>query len=282
MHLLYPEAPDATLDVGTTVTSILNATQSNKDTNPNDVNEEIPQPKKRSWFASLLEHIPGYTWLRIKLGRLIIPTYEMSPEQLEDYFVMMAKQERLAEEKANKEADMKVQKFMAKRYPDYYFKKYVFVHPEGSEERKRALFIFVLTNKQELGVYYTRQKDLYTLRREFDKIGVTMTGNIVADLLTGVDVNITSLTNSGVNGTELGDKSRRIRRRIEQNEGQEIEVIVPEEDLNLYLSAKQMVEGTSIKGLIDPRPQTEREVPQSYRPRPVVWHDEVIARARYN
>src|SRR5271170_5098481 len=117
---------------------------------------------------------------------------------------------------------------MAKAYPDYYFKKYVSVHPQGSEERKRALFIFVLTNKQELGRYWTREKDFHTLRREFENMGVTMTGNIVADLLRGLDMNAT-LMDSGGNRTEWENKTRRRRRGVEQSEGQDVELEIPEE-----------------------------------------------------
>jgi hypothetical protein len=283
MRLIYPREANLTLDLGTNVRSLLNGTQPNA-TLPIELDDEVDSPpKKRGWFASFLEHIPGYTWLRIKLGRLVLgPTYEMPPDKREAYVTMMAEQERLEEEAAQKEADMKVQKFMAKAYPDYYFKKYVFVHPNGSEERKRALFIFVLTNKQEFGRYWTRQKDFYTLRVEFEKMGVKMTGNIVADLLRGVDMN-TTVTDGGGNKTELENRGRRKRWGVEQSEGQDIELLIPDGDLELYLSAKEMVERTSIEGLRDPRSQTvEREDARSYIQRPVIWDEEVTARARYN
>jgi hypothetical protein len=81
-----------------------------------------PPPQEPGCFARFLEHIPGYTWLRIKLGRLILgPTYRMPPRELEEYFTL-AEQERLAEKATQKEADLEVQKVMAKGYPDYYFK----------------------------------------------------------------------------------------------------------------------------------------------------------------
>jgi hypothetical protein len=156
----------------------------------------------------------------------------------------------------------------------------VFVHPYGTEERKRALFIFVLTNKQEFGRYWTRQKDFYTLRVEFEKMGVQMTGNIAADLLRGVDMN-TTVTEGGGNKRELENRGRRKRWGAEQGEGQDIELVIAE-DLDLYLSAKEMVERTSIEGLRDPRNQTvEREAARSYIQRPVIWDEEMIA-ARYN
>jgi hypothetical protein len=282
MRLVLPRETNVTLNLGTNARALLNTTQANAtlSTEPDD---EMDRPKKPRWFARFLEHIPGYTWLHIKLGRLILgPTYEMTPEQHENYLIQMAKQKRLEEKAAQKEADLKVQKFMALAYPDYYFQKYVFAHPHGSEERKRALFIFVLTNKQQVGRYWTRKKDYYTLRVEFKRMGLDMTGNIVADLLRGVDMNAT-VADGGGNRTEVENKSRRRRRGVEQTDGQDVELVIPEEDLDLYLSAKEMVEATSIEGLRDPRNQTiETEVARSYTKRPVIWDEEVVATARYN
>jgi hypothetical protein len=101
---------------------VLNATKPNA-TLPIELDEMDPPPPKPGCFARFLEHIPGYTWLHIKLGRLILgPTYEMPPHKLEEYFTLLAEQERLAEEATQKEADLKVQKVMAKGYPDCYFK----------------------------------------------------------------------------------------------------------------------------------------------------------------
>jgi hypothetical protein len=261
MRLIYPREANLTaspLNANTSLPelSLLNPTTINATSVPGDMQTK----EESSWFSRLLEKIPGYTWLRTKVGRFIFgPTYEMTPAQLDEYLHLEAEREE-------HEAELKVQKFMALHYPDWYWKKYIFSQEQGSEGRKRAVFIFALTNKSGFGRYWRRLKDGVNLNIEFEQMGVKMEGGNLVKMLLGIV--------EGQNETVVSEGTRMERRDI--GGAEELELILPEEDLEVYSSAKEMVELTSIAGLRDPgsvRGDTVREVS---------WEEESIARAKYD
>ena len=108
---------------------------------PGDINVPIPQddtffhkslsynstesappnpPSKTSWFSRLLNHIPGYPWIKHKIGTFIYgPIYAMTPTQLRAYQIAEAQKEHIAFFKANLAADFKVAKYMALQHPHF-------------------------------------------------------------------------------------------------------------------------------------------------------------------
>jgi hypothetical protein len=90
----------------------------------------------------------------------------------------------------------------------------------------------------------------------------------------------TTIMDGRGNKTEVENRTRRMRRGLGEGD---VELIIREKDLELFLRAKEIVESTSIEGLRYPRNQTVgREEARSYLRRPVIWDEEMRARARYN
>ena len=112
------------------------------------------QPKT-SWIARFAENIPGYSWLKHKIGTFIYgPTYGMTRAQLRAYRDDEAKQEQIELLIANRDADFKVAMYMALKHPKFYWHKYIDTFEKGTDERKKGLLLFVLANKREIGDYY--------------------------------------------------------------------------------------------------------------------------------
>ena len=255
--LIYPRVTNLTALQSKSTTNITAPDILNS---PNHFLFQEMAPKKLSWLASLLEKIPGYTWLRIKVGRFIFgPTYEMTPEQCAEYLRILEEEEELEAERREREAEMKAQTFMAVRHPDWYWKKYIYSQKPGSEQRKMAVFKFALVNRREYGAYWIRAKDYVRLKAEFDEMGVKIDAkkNIVTVLTEGLE---------GGNRKERRDVQGELK----------WELVVPDEDLGLYLNTKELVERTSIRGLREPRSMrgaTERRI---------IWEQAPISRAKYS
>ena len=257
MHLMYPRVTNFT---ALQANNITNVTLQDILNSPNHFPFQEMAPKNPSWFASLLDKIPGYTWLRMKVGRFIFgPTYEMTAEQRIEYLKNLADEEQLEAERREREAEIKVQTFMAVRHPDWYWKKYIYSQKSGSEERKMAVFKFALANRREYGVYWTRAKDYGRLKVEFDEMGVKIDAkkNIVTVFTEGLE---------RANGKERRDVQGELK----------WELVVPEEDLGLYLRAREIVGKTSISGLREPRSM------RGATERLVAWEDAPMATAKYS
>jgi hypothetical protein len=60
-------------------------------------------------------------------------------------------------------------------HPTWYWFKYIECFEKGTEERKRAVLLFVLSNKEMYGTYYGRHEiHLEWLNREFEEMGMTV------------------------------------------------------------------------------------------------------------
>jgi hypothetical protein len=165
--------------------STLNATISANPTY-NSTFRQNPLSKREngSKFSRILNHIPGYTWIKNKIGRFIYgPTYGMTESQLQEYEISQDREHRISLLRKEREAEFKVAKFMALIHPDFYWHKYVYAFQEGSEERKRAVFLFALVNKESYGNYYgPRPWHKVMLEEEFDKMGIGLESqNIVKE-----------------------------------------------------------------------------------------------------
>jgi hypothetical protein len=127
-------------------------------------------------LSRILNHIPGYTWLKNKIGQFAYgPTYGMTESQLKEYKILQDREHRIAVLRKEREAEFKVAKFMALIHPDFYWHKYVYAFKDGSEERKRAVFLFALVNKERYGNYYgPRPWHKVMLNEEFDKMGMSL------------------------------------------------------------------------------------------------------------
>lgn len=135
-----------------------------------------PIREKEPCHSGMLYHIPGYAWIKRKIGRFIYgPTYGMTEWQFKEYKILQNREHRIALLRKEKEAEFKVAKFMALFHPDFYWYKYVYAFQEGSEERKRAVFLFALVNKETYGNYYgPRPWHKVILEEEFDKMGINL------------------------------------------------------------------------------------------------------------
>ena len=129
-----------------------------------------------------LDWIPGFKWLRTKIGQLFKgPTYGMTPEEEAEYDAAQHWQARTEFVEKEQESAFKVAKFMAAAHPEWYWRKYVDPFARGTEERKRGLFLFVLVNKATFGSYFGRvpwQK--YMLKEEFERMGIDLTKDQLA------------------------------------------------------------------------------------------------------
>jgi len=133
-------------------------------------------PSKTSWLSRLLNHIPGYPWIKHKIGTFIYgPTYAMTPTQLRAYKSAEAQKEHIASFKANLEADFKVAKYTALQHPTFYWHKYVDAFEKGTDERKMGILVFVLANKADKGDYYGKTgRWRHKIDEELEDFGLTL------------------------------------------------------------------------------------------------------------
>ena len=127
-----------------------------------------------SWFSYLLNHIPGYSWMKNKLGKMIFgPTFGMSNLEVDTWTSSQSHEYQFNLLQKEREAEFKVAKYMILIHPTWYWFKYIECFEKGTEERKRAVLLFVLSNKEMYGTYYGRHElHLEWLNREFEEMGM--------------------------------------------------------------------------------------------------------------
>ena len=109
----------------------------------------------------------------------------MTDTELQEYEYEIAYQRRIAFLKKEKEDQFQAARYMAIVHPEWYWHNYIDQHEKGSEERKRAVFLFALANKEAFGNYYGGLHRLAfekALEREFEELGIQLTSqNIVKE-----------------------------------------------------------------------------------------------------
>lgn len=129
--------------------NIRNTTGSN-DTAPEYKNSD--SLSRASWLSHLLNYVPGYSWMKIKLGRMIFgPTFGLTETELRAFLLSEQHQYQVESLQKEREAEFKAARYMAVVHPEWYWYQYIHAFPKGSEERKRAVFLFFLANKQMYG-----------------------------------------------------------------------------------------------------------------------------------
>ena len=207
MALVYPRGMNLTIQ---------NNSYSPSPSQNNPVIPDVSQPSKPLRHGSrLLNYIPGYYWIKSKVGRFIHgPTYNMTDTELQQYKVLRVHELQIANLRKEREADFKVAKYMASVHPDFYWEKYVFAFDKGTEERKRGVFLFALTNKEMYGNYYgmwLRHEEL--LDTEFEEMGINMEGqNVIKQYTEDTNSTDARLTRRDMNG----DEDRRIYKALKQ------------------------------------------------------------------
>jgi hypothetical protein len=166
----YPRSANTSLALNTTLILPSNET---------GISASITKTEQNSSVV-LLDKIPGYKWLRTKLGKLFKgPTYGMSAEELEEHEAKEARERYIEHLRDEKEKEFKVAKFMALFYPEYYWNEYIQKFEKGTPESKIGVFIFVLLNKQAHGKYYSPNfpwhKDY--VEAEFNEMGINIDGD---------------------------------------------------------------------------------------------------------
>ena len=206
----------------------------------------VTKARKPSRFGRLLNRIPGYTWVKDKIGRFIHgPTYGMTDSELQEYKISQDRQTRIASLKKEREAEFKVAKYMAHFHPDFYWHKYVYRFERGSEERKRGVFLFALVNMEEYGNYYgPRWLYKVMLETEFKEMGISLEGQ-----------NIVKEYTEGRNATKIV----RFRRR---DTTRETDLKIPEDDQKVYDKLRKIVHRIDISHLIV---QNKMKVPRGTR-----------------
>lgn len=202
--------------------------------------------QKFSWFSRLLDHIPGYTWIKDKIGQFIHgPTYGMTDSELQGYKISQDRQNKIASLKKDREAEFQVAKYMAHFHPGFYWHKYVYQFDKGSEERKRGVFLFALVNMEEYGNYYgPRWLHKVMLDTEFKEMGISLEGqNVVKEYTEG-------RRTTEVVGLRKRDKTPNTKLKI------------PDDDQGVYDKLRKIVRGTDISHLIA---QNRRNVVQGAR-----------------
>ena len=158
----------------------------------------------------------------------------MTPTELQRYKTFQNRYHSLETLKKEREAEFKVAKYMATIHPGFYWEKYIYPFKVGSEERKRAVFLFALTNKEIYGNYfgiYRRFRGL--LESEFQGMGISLEGhNIVKEY-----------TEEKGNGTE-------VRRLLRRDVKGEIVMITRNEDREMHERWKQIVQRTDISHMV--------------------------------
>ena len=194
----------------------------------------VTKTRRTSWLGRLVNHIPGYTWIKDKIGRFIHgPTYGMTDSELQEYKISQDREERIASIRKEREAEFQVAKYMAQIHPDFYWHKYVYQFKKGSEERKRGVFLFALVNMEEYGNYYgPRWWHKVMLETEFKEMGISLEGQ-----------NVVKEYTEGHNAT----KTVRFRKR---NAIRDTQLKIPEGDQKVYDKLRKIVHGIDISHLI--------------------------------
>jgi len=155
-----------------------------------------PIPLTNETKTSWVDKIPGIKWLKNKIGRTLNPTYGMTDEEVREWTREEWKKERLSRLRRKRLVEFKAAKYMALYHPDYYWYKYIFPLEEGSEKRKRAVFLFILVNKEEWGSYYGRLLQPTLVDEELAEMGINpRTQNIIGEYLSEAQ-NIETVTDS--------------------------------------------------------------------------------------
>ena len=193
----------------------------------------VTKTKKPSWFRRFLNHIPGYIWIKDKIGRFLHgPTYGMTDSELQEYKISQDRQNQIALLKNEREAEFQVAKYMARFHPDFYWHKYIYKFESGSEERKRGVFLFALVNMEEYGNYYgPRWLNRVMLEIEFKEMGISLEGQ-----------NIVKEYTEGRNATKI----LRFRKR---DATLAMQLKIPEDDQKVYDKLRKIVQRIDISHL---------------------------------
>jgi hypothetical protein len=187
--------------------------------------EIVTRPK--SWFSQILAHVPGYNWTRAKIGRFFHgPTFDMIPAEIDAWKIEQDRAHNIAYLKKENEADFKTAVYMIENHPEYYFVKYVKPFESGSEERRRAVFLLVLRNKQIYGNYYGVFRP-EVLDAELAEMGTSLkSNNIVHEIV----------------GSDAGEEILRLRKRSSQDifQGLSVDNTMLVDDLQQRLAETDM------------------------------------------
>jgi hypothetical protein len=174
--------------------------------------------RKRSWLSRVLSHVPGYNWIKDKIGRFFQgPTYGMSDTELQKYQIALNRQRRISCLQKEKEAEFKVAKYMATTHPDYFWNKYIYAFPKGAEERKRAAFLFALCNREVYGNYYgVWMRHKTALDGEFEEMGISLEEeNFVKEYTKGWNRTEVRLTRRSERKMNLCEEDQRMYETLE-------------------------------------------------------------------
>jgi hypothetical protein len=205
---------------------------------------------------SLIDRIPGVSWVKTAIGRKFNPTYGMTEEQKREWTREEWRKTNLDKLRQNREADFKAAKYMALYHPDFYWHKYILPFEEGSEKRKRAVFLFILVNNEETGNYYGKLWHTKLLDDELEEMGINpQSGNIVTDYLPA---------------TEIGEPERkRIRKRTSPSQ---LVLQLSEVDRRLIREIQSEVKGLDVSN-IGVKPLDRQYSLGALRARPYVIRD---------
>jgi hypothetical protein len=114
--------------------------------------------------------------MKNKLGKMIFgPTFGMTTLEIDTWTRSQSHEYQLNLLQKERDAEFKVAKYMALIHPTWYWFKYIECFEKGTEERKRAVLLFVLANKEMYGTYHGRHDiHLEWLNREFEEMGMTV------------------------------------------------------------------------------------------------------------
>ena len=206
----------------------------------------VTNARKPPWFGQLLNHIPGYAWIKDKIGRFIHgPTYGMTDSEFYEYKISQDRQKRIDSLKKEREVEFQVAKYMAQFHPEFYWHKYIDQFEKGSEERKRGVFLFALVNMEEYRNYYgPRWLYKVMLETEFKEMGISLEGqNVVKEYTEG----------------RSGTKMVRFRKR---DATWETQLKIPKDDQKMYDKLRKIVHRIDISHLIV---QNRTKVPRGTR-----------------
>jgi len=191
-------------------------------------------PQQSSWFSRLLDHIPGFKWLKLKICQQIYgPTYGLSDVELRKYKMDQIRQARLEDKRRQREAEFKVAKFMAFNHPDFYWHKYIDPFDKGTEERKRGVLLFILTSKEHYNHYYGRR---WTYKKRIDEelaeMGIRLDKNI------GVKEDTTAEQPDGAVDSKVIPRGLRLENHVDNEIFEKLKKIVEGLDIS-HLNALQ-------------------------------------------
>lgn len=134
---------------------------------------------KTSLLSSIFQMTP---WLTTTLGKFFYgPSYGMTDTELKQYERDIAQGRRIEFLKKDKERDFQAAKYMAVMHPHWYWHNYVEKFEKGREERKRAVLLFALANKEMFGNHYGAHPGLFknALDKEFEDMGYRLNGKSI-------------------------------------------------------------------------------------------------------